>query len=342
MLKFLGRRWLALTDISHVSSRVFLQPGPTTDLPGGDSPDEEYQRPEVPVLSIRQPVPVMPPPPSLRLVAHAASAGAMAFLAPISLGNAEASVELAVHNQQRRFKETQELLVARLHSQGKDLLRPQVTHVEAAGRLGVGYVVASRAGAYSSTDERALTMLMLLRPANIWLSFAAGSSSITRPIQLLQEIISDEQMDTRIFAQVHTAEDAVRAVSAGCDVLVLRGAMARGPSFYGGNSRESLTELFPAVAMRIERQLSLKMNELKELSSSLETSNGRLVAPFILASGGIRTGGHLRWALTMGFDGVVMGSRFELCDESGIPLCDREREKQRLTGSSTRFPVDRS
>ena len=269
-----------------------------------------------------------------RLVAHAASAGALAFLAPISLGNAECSVELTVHNHQRRFQEAQELAVARMRATGRDQVGlPQRMHVEAAGRMGMGYVVGGHpGGSFTAADEEAFSLLMQHRPANIWLSFAAGSAAVTRPLQLLRGIIKAEDLDTHIFAQVHSAEDAVRAVSAGCDVLVLRGREAKGPSFYGGNCRESLTELFPAVAMRIERETSVRRSERSELALGSPLTQDGLVSPFILAAGGIRTGAHLRWALRMGFDGVVMGSRFEFCEESGIPDSERENELRKLTG----------
>jgi NAD(P)H-dependent flavin oxidoreductase YrpB (nitropropane dioxygenase family) len=51
----------------------------------------------------------------------------------------------------------------------------------------------------------------------------------------------------------------------------------------------------------------------------LPWSRETLTAPFLIAAGGIRTGENMRWAMEIGFDGVVMGTRFEVCDETCLP-----------------------
>jgi nitronate monooxygenase len=93
-----------------------------------------------------------------------------------------------------------------------------------------------------------------------------------------------------LICQVQTLKDAQRAIEVGADIVVAQGAEAGGH----GEKRATFT-LVPEIADLIAAQ-----------------------APDVLlcAAGGVADGRGLASALTLGADGVVMGSRFWASDEA--------------------------
>jgi enoyl-[acyl-carrier protein] reductase II len=109
----------------------------------------------------------------------------------------------------------------------------------------------------------------------------------------------------RFMAQVHTVEQAVRAVEAGADIIIAQGAEAGG---FGGEV--STMALVPQVV--------------------------DAVAPVpVLAAGGIADGRGLAAALVLGAQGVNIGTRFLAAAESGIP----EPYRDAVLGASSQDAV---
>lgn len=125
------------------------------------------------------------------------------------------------------------------------------------------------------------------RPAAIWLSFGD-------PTPFVSEI---HDAGSRLICQVHTVEHARNALRAGADVLVAQGTEAGG---HGSDRRATFT-LVPEVA-------------------DLAAGTG---VP-VLAAGGVADGRGLAAALTLGADGVAIGSRFVASQESLVSAASRE------------------
>jgi len=112
-----------------------------------------------------------------------------------------------------------------------------------------------------------------------------------------------------LICQISDLEQAKQAIGAGADVLVAQGGEAGG---HGLGTRSTFT-LVPDVADLIAR-------------SSPET--------LLLAAGGVADGRGLAAALTLGADGVVVGTRFWATPEAAIPSTAHERALQ-ATGDDT-------
>lgn len=90
-----------------------------------------------------------------------------------------------------------------------------------------------------------------------------------------------------VVVQVHDVDQALAALDAGADALIVQGAEAGGHSLH----RASLP-LIPAVRDAVGREAVL------------------------IAAGGIADGRGMAAALLLGADGVMMGTRFVACDEA--------------------------
>lgn len=141
--------------------------------------------------------------------------------------------------------------------------------------------------------------LALQHVSAIWLSFGRDLGKYARKVKA--------QPDVKLFIMVCNVEEALAAVQLGADVLVAQGeafvimhslAYTGKGTEAGGHGSSSGIPLLSFLPMLIE---------------ALPSTN----RPVILAAGGIATGSQIAAAITLGADGVVMGTRFLPCSESG-------------------------
>ena len=238
-----------------------------------------------------------------KLVAAAANAGLLAFVSETDYGELN-----ALEIQKSRLQQAQQLALVKLHKEKAVPLVESIQHYqrELLYRMGMGFVLSKpRPEAWKCSDEY-LASLLECQPSSIWLTFRKddATASVVSP---LKEAIRDQGLNTAVFAQVIRAEEATQAALAGADALVLHAAEERGPGLEA--SHDSLTQLLDSTT-----------RSLKENNVILVHQNQSL--PLLLASGGVKTGSDIRWAVKTGFDGVCMSSRFimnmesELCKES--------------------------
>jgi nitronate monooxygenase len=105
------------------------------------------------------------------------------------------------------------------------------------------------------------------------------------------------QANAKVIVQVHDVDQALYALDAGADALIVQGAEAGGHSL-----RRSSMPLFPAVRDAVGEDVIL------------------------IGTGGIADGRGMAAAMALGMDGVMMGTRFLASDEA-LPS---ERVKSRL------------
>ncbi|KAA3533966.1 2-nitropropane dioxygenase [Pseudomonas savastanoi pv. retacarpa] len=132
-----------------------------------------------------------------------------------------------------------------------------------------------------------LQLALEYRPAVVALSFG-DVRPFVRPIQ---------QANAKVIVQVHDVDQALEALDAGADALIVQGAEAGGHSL-----RRASLPLFPAVRDAVGDDVVL------------------------IGAGGIADGRGMAAALALGMDGVMMGTRF-LASQEALPS---ERVKQRL------------
>ncbi|ALU61108.1 NAD(P)H-dependent flavin oxidoreductase [Pseudomonas syringae] len=132
-----------------------------------------------------------------------------------------------------------------------------------------------------------LLLALEYRPAVVALSFG-DVRPFVRPIH---------QANAKVIVQVHDVDQALEALDAGADALIVQGAEAGGHSL-----RRASLPLFPAVRDAVGEHVVL------------------------IGAGGIADGRGMAAALALGMDGVMMGTRF-LASQEALPS---ERVKQRL------------
>ena len=132
-------------------------------------------------------------------------------------------------------------------------------------------------------DPALLDLALAHKPAAMMLSFADPGPFAARV----------HAAGVPLLCQVHTIEHARRALDAGADVLVAQGTEAGG---HGLNARSTFA-FVPAVANLLSRAAP---------------------ATLLVAAGGVADGRGLAAALTLGADGVLMGTRFWATKEALI------------------------
>ncbi|KAM3497418.1 hypothetical protein MY10362_009231 [Beauveria mimosiformis] len=152
----------------------------------------------------------------------------------------------------------------------------------------------------SHFTDTVLPVIAAQRPAALWL-FAPADDATARPhariIAAVRQQLPGPGPAPRVFVQVGNVAAAREAVQDGADVVVCQGIDAGGHQFRRGMGvvsfvpevRRMLQEEFP------EREVAL------------------------VAAGGIVNGKGVAAALALGADGVVMGTRFTVADESIYP-----------------------
>jgi len=146
------------------------------------------------------------------------------------------------------------------------------------------------------TDDDRVIAILEGRPTAIWFSFG---SDLGKYIKKVRNYEAGKEHKTLVFVIVSSLADALRAVDEWkVDAIVVQGNEAGG---HGGSESPPMFALVQAVLKAIPR-------------------NG----PFIIAAGGISTGAQIAGLLTMGVDGVVLGTRFLFTPECTMPEDKRQ------------------
>ncbi|KAJ7432402.1 hypothetical protein FB451DRAFT_1316921 [Mycena latifolia] len=166
---------------------------------------------------------------------------------------------------------------------GADKIQSIRSHLKIAHRapvpVAIGFIGWILDKTEVSDDPRLLAVLDEL-PLAVWFAFGADLEKYVVQVRAHDK---DTGRETFIFVLVSSVESARRAVAAGADALVIQGIEAGG---HGESDAPPLFSLLQAVLRDIQR------------------------GPLILAAGGISTGAQIAALLTMGADGVVLGTRF--------------------------------
>lgn len=132
-----------------------------------------------------------------------------------------------------------------------------------------------------ASDEPRIQAVLDECPTAIWFAFGVD---LGKYVAQVREYDAKREHKTIIFVMVHSLEQALHAANDWkVDVIVVQGIEAGG---HGHSKAPLLSILLTAVTTALP--------------------NG----PVILAAGGVNTGAHIAGLLTMGADGVVVGTRF--------------------------------
>lgn len=159
----------------------------------------------------------------------------------------------------------------------------------------------------SSDDPRLLAVLDEL-PAAVWFAFGLDLDKYVDQVHVYNEQTGHK---TFVFVTVHSVEDVRRAAQRGVDAVVVQGIEAGG---HGRGDAPPLYVLLQAV-----------LNETQ--------SNG---GPLVLAAGGISTGAQIASLLTMGADGVVLGTRFLFTPECDYSAAQKKALLEADLGATVR------
>jgi nitronate monooxygenase len=140
--------------------------------------------------------------------------------------------------------------------------------------------------------EEVVELVSEFRPVAVWLFAAHEDAHFGRWTEEIRKVSNT----TKIWIQIGSVTRAVKlAESCKPDVLVLQGADAGG---HGGEKGAGVISLIP------ETLFTLRKMGLNNMS--------------IVAAGGIADGSAVAAALTLGADGVVMGTRFLAAEETTV------------------------
>ena len=140
--------------------------------------------------------------------------------------------------------------------------------------------------------EDVVNLVAEFRPRAVWLFAAHESAGFKRWTEEIRKV-SDV---TKIWIQIGSVAGAVQLCqSCKPDVLVLQGADAGG---HGGEKGAGVISLIPETLRALQR---LGLDDVS-----------------VVAAGGIADGSGVAAALTLGADGVVMGTRFLAAEETTV------------------------
>jgi nitronate monooxygenase len=166
-------------------------------------------------------------------------------------------------------------------------------------RVGCGLITWSMA-----SQPGLLDLVLSRRPAAVFLAFG-DPAPFTEPIRAA---------GVPLFCQVCDLEQARQAIDAGADVLVAQGGEAGG---HGTGARSTFT-LVPEVADLVAE---------------------RTPAALVLAAGGIADGRGLAAALSLGADGVVVGTRLLASREAPVHVEAKSRVVASTSDDTVRTTV---
>lgn len=197
-----------------------------------------------------------------------------------------------VSNLEAKFREAQRLVALETSRQNTSQTDPFARHTSAQLPVGVGFLN------WGADIDVAVPLIVKYRPVAVWL-FAPRDSALDLRTWVTR-IRSEVEGRTSIWVQVGDIEDAADAVThLDPDVLVLQGADGGG---HGLAASASILSLVP------------EMVDL--LAASKLTGGHKFHVPKIVAAGGLVDGRGVAAALTLGAEGVAMGTRFLASFES--------------------------
>ncbi|KAJ3770544.1 2-nitropropane dioxygenase [Lentinula raphanica] len=152
-----------------------------------------------------------------------------------------------------------------------------------------------------TSDDPRIPVVLAQSPEAIWFAFGVN---LGKYVAQVREYDATREHKTKVFVIVNNVDEAMTAVEEWkVDVIVVQGNEA------GGHGRGDAPPLFTLLA-----------SVLETLPSS---------RPIVLAAGGISTGTQIAALLTLGADGVVLGSRLLCTPECMYP----EQSKQVILNS---------
>ncbi|KAG5940833.1 hypothetical protein E4U59_002202 [Claviceps monticola] len=218
-----------------------------------------------------------------KLATEVSKAGGLGFIASV-FDTSPSSKHLKALTAD--LTEAQSLLGTSPGSNDGDQKKPSVINI------GVSFITGHES--ISHFRETALPVLTALRPAALWLFAPDGNvkphGGIIRAAKALDPA-------PRIFVQVGNVAAAREAVLDGADVVVCQGIDAGGHQFRKGMG---VVSFVPEVRSLLEEEFS-------------EREVG------VLGAGGIVDERGVAAAMMLGADGVVMGTRFTVAEESCYP-----------------------
>ena len=121
-----------------------------------------------------------------------------------------------------------------------------------------------------------------------------------------------------VMAQVGSVNDAMEAIDAGVDCIIAQGSEAGGHGLQRGLGNGTLSLTSRLVKICQEDGDAETTKRLKTTHGDPTTTTKR--APVVLAAGGISDGRSVAAALSLGADGVVIGTRLWATNEALGPL----------------------
>ncbi|ATY61496.1 Aldolase-type TIM barrel [Cordyceps militaris] len=188
-----------------------------------------------------------------------------------------------------------------------------------AGAVHAGMSCITGHASIAGFASTVVPVLAAQRPAALWLFAPDGGGGAVRRgphagvIAAVRQLPADRR--PRVFVQVGNVAAAREAVADGADVVVCQGTDAGGHQFRRG---AGVISLVPEVRRMLEDEFA-----------------DRDVA--LVAAGGIVNGKGVAAALALGADGVVMGTRFTVADESIYPDFRKAQVLQTTDGGSSTF-----
>jgi nitronate monooxygenase len=179
-------------------------------------------------------------------------------------------------------------------AESRRLLGEEATDSQGRLRVGAGFL-----GLHDSFPDFVLTALPILKvhkPCAIWL-FAPATSPTPHHKPIIEAVKTQIDPPPRVFVQVGNVTAAREAIEDGADVIVSQGIDAGGHQYRKGMGVVSLVP------------------EVKDLVKEF----GKEAKIAVMAAGGIVCGQGAAAALALGADGIVMGTRFTVAEESVYP-----------------------
>ncbi|CAM1500871.1 Fc.00g100330.m01.CDS01 [Cosmosporella sp. VM-42] len=175
-----------------------------------------------------------------------------------------------------------------------DLQESRTLQGDSSNPLKVGASFVTGHASVTLFKETALPILSKHRPAAVWLFAPDGD---VKPHRSIINAIKTLDQPPRIFVQVGNVAAAREAAEDGADVIVTQGVDAGGHQFRRGTG---IISFVPEVRNMLEQEFQ-----------------GREIG--LVAAGGIADGRGVAAALALGAEGVVMGTRFTVAEESIFP-----------------------
>ncbi|KAI9900265.1 hypothetical protein N3K66_004527 [Trichothecium roseum] len=240
-----------------------------------------------------------------QLAAGVAKAGGFGFLAAIADVSSPDSEHIRLLDTELTEARSllQEIAPQQQQEQGDEAVLP----------VGIAFVTGHQSVTPSAFRASVIPVLARHRPAAVWLFAPHGDDGDdgTNPHAGIVSALKELATPPRVFVQVGNVAAAREACRHGADVLVCQGIDAGGHQFRKGSGVVSL---------------------VPEVRRALLGPGGEFAARdvAVVAAGGIATGEGVAAALALGADGIVMGTRFTVTEESKYP----EHRKQLVLSTS--------